>query len=227
MLAHKGIAAKRVEIAPGSQQLILRLHGFRGGTVPALKIDGKRVQGTLAISRELDRVKPEPPLFPADPELRTAVEEAERWGEATYQPAPRRIFRWSVANDQRTRTALAKIVGVPAPAITARAFIPLAQIYVRFEGGGEAAAHADVAAVPSLIDHVDALIAEGIIGGDELNAADFQIAPTTRVLLNFRQLRPFVEGRPAAEHARRVVAGFDKEMPAEIPAGWLPAPAGS
>src|SRR5688500_2727253 len=82
MLAYKGIEPRRVEVMPGSQQLLMRAHGFRGGTVPALKIDGKRVQGTLAISRELDAVKPEPPLFPADPALRAAVEEAERWGEA-------------------------------------------------------------------------------------------------------------------------------------------------
>ena len=41
----------------------------------------------------------------------------------------------------------------------------------------------DLDALPGLIDHVDELIEQGVIGGAERNAADFQIATSVRLLL--------------------------------------------
>jgi glutathione S-transferase len=55
MLEHKGIPYRTRTIPTGSQRL-LRLRGFPGGTVPALVIDGRRVQTNLAIARALDRI---------------------------------------------------------------------------------------------------------------------------------------------------------------------------
>src|SRR5687768_13236535 len=66
MLAHKGIEAERVEIPLGSQRVMMRRHGFRGGTVPGLKLDGKRVLGTREIARAVEEAQPEPPLYPSD-----------------------------------------------------------------------------------------------------------------------------------------------------------------
>lgn len=91
MLAHKGIAYQRVNLFPAAHTVILVGLGFETMTVPALKADGRRVQGTRAISRFLDEVIPEHPLFWADPERRRAVEEAERWGEQ-FQNSVRRVF---------------------------------------------------------------------------------------------------------------------------------------
>jgi glutathione S-transferase len=223
MLRHKGIKPRMVNIPPGSQQLLMRAYGFGHGTVPGLQLDGRRVQGSVAISRALDEVQPEPPLFPSEPKLRVAVEDAERWGERTYQPVPRRIFRWAISVDRDLRTDLARRTGVPTPALASLLFWPVSQVYVRIEGGGEAAARRDVAAVPEHVAHVDELIAAGTLNGEELNAADFQIATTTRVLLIYPQLRPFIEGRPAAEHAMRVIPDFGNEVPIRLPAEWIPA----
>jgi glutathione S-transferase len=72
MLERKGIEHKLVNILPGSQPVVVRLVGFRGITVPALRIDGRRIQGSPEISRFLDELVPEPPLFPRDPEQRRA-----------------------------------------------------------------------------------------------------------------------------------------------------------
>jgi glutathione S-transferase len=94
MLEHKGIEHKVIDFPPGLQPLAVRLVGFRGRTVPALRIDGRRVQGSRQISSALDDLVPEPPLFPPDPDRRRAVEAAERWGDETLQPVPRRLFRW-------------------------------------------------------------------------------------------------------------------------------------
>ena len=81
MLEHKGIEHEVKDLFPGAHPAQLRLAGFRAGTVPGLKIDGRRVQGSLDISRALDDLQAEPRLFPADPEQRRAVEDAEAWGE--------------------------------------------------------------------------------------------------------------------------------------------------
>ncbi len=60
----KGIEFESVNVMPGMQRIHLRLAGFRDGTVPALKLDGRRVQGSMPIARALDELTPDPPLFP-------------------------------------------------------------------------------------------------------------------------------------------------------------------
>ena len=59
----------------------------------------------------------------------------------------------------------------------------------------------DLKALPGLLDHVDELIVVGVIGGDEPNAADFQIATSVRLLMTFDDLRPAPRG-PARGGAR-------------------------
>ena len=66
MLELKGIEYELATVLPGTQRMHLRLVGFRGGTVPALKLDGRRVQGSRAIARALEAARPDPPLFPTD-----------------------------------------------------------------------------------------------------------------------------------------------------------------
>src|SRR5829696_8964005 len=86
MLEHKRIDYRRRDLVAGISRPILRLAGFEGVTVPAIKLDGERLQGTMKISRALDTLVPEPPLLPVAPEPRAAVERAEAWGEEVLQP---------------------------------------------------------------------------------------------------------------------------------------------
>ena len=56
-----------------------------------------------------------------------------------------------------------------------------------------------IAQVPEVLDHVDELIADGVIGGEEPNAADFQIASSVRALLTVPDLEPAtMAARPAS-----------------------------
>ena len=119
MLERKGIEHEVVDMLPGMHPLVLRAAGFRGGTVPALKLDGAKVQGSLRISRALERAKAQPPLFPDDPGRRRAVEAAEAWGEGELQPVPRRIFRWGTVRQQELRRWLGELAGVPLPGLGA------------------------------------------------------------------------------------------------------------
>jgi glutathione S-transferase len=225
MLDHKGIEHRVVNLPPGSQPIALRALGFSGARVPALKLDGRRVQGSCRISRELDDLRPEPPLFPHDPDRRRAVEEAERWGDNAYQPVPRRLIRWGLARDGNLRKAFAEQARMPASGITAPLMQPVAAVFARASEADEQRIRSDLSRLPSQLDHVDTLIADGTLNGEQLNAADFQIATTTRVLLNFPPLKPLIEGRPAHQHATRVSPRFGSEVPIRIPEAWVPAPA--
>src|SRR6476620_8339664 len=67
MLRHKGIDYRRIDLMPGLHQGVLRAMGFPGVTVPAMRIDGTRLQGTRTIAPALDALLPSSPLFPLDP----------------------------------------------------------------------------------------------------------------------------------------------------------------
>jgi glutathione S-transferase len=223
MLEQKGIEHEVKDLFPGGHPAQLRLAGFRRGTVPGLKLDGRRVQGSLEISRALDELQPEPRLFPADPEQRRAVEEAEAWGERELQPMPRRMFRWGASRRQGLRVWMARDMGMPAPTVVARAQKPLAHAFARMAGVSDERVRADITALPGQLDHVDRLIAGGVIGGDEPNAADFQIGTSVRVFLAYEDLRGLVEGRPAGELAMRLLPRYPGPLPPFLPDEWLAA----
>jgi glutathione S-transferase len=203
MLERKGIETQVVNLLPGIHPLLLWGMGFRHGTVPAMKLDGRRIEGSLEIARELERLVPEPPLYPADPERRRAVEEAERWGEAVLQGVPRRVFRWALAHDGATRTRFAKAIGVPLPALAGALSWPSARALAARAHADEAHVRSDLANLRAMLDHVDELIADGTIGGEEPNAADFQILSTVRLIAALEDFEPAVAGRPCDALARR------------------------
>jgi glutathione S-transferase len=217
MLEQKGIEHDVVTIAPGMQAVQLRLLGFRGGTVPALRIGDRRVVGSLAISRALEALQPEPPLFPADPALRRAVEEAEAWGDRVLQPIPRRLLRHALRHDPAVRSRFAGTVGGPQKVVE-RVLLPVAAFYARREDAGSLdRVREDWTALPGHLDHVDGLIADGVIGGEALNAADFQIATTLRVMLASEDIAPLMHGRPAADLATRVWPEYGYRVPSLLP----------
>src|SRR4051794_4986618 len=162
MLAYKGLEYDLTNIQPGAQPVHLRLLGFRRRTVRAMTIDGRRGQGSLDISRALDELKPDPPLFPADG--RAAVEEAETWGERELQPLPRRFFRWAVAHRGHVRRWLADQSKMPAPAVVSAVSLPVAHYFARLSRANEESMRQGVVRVLETLDHVDDLIADGVIG---------------------------------------------------------------
>jgi glutathione S-transferase len=221
MLEFKGIEHEVKDLLPGFHPPQLRLAGFRGDTVPALQIDGRRLQSSVAISRALDEIKPEPPLFPVESERRHVVEAAEAWGEREFQPVPRRIFRWCVTHNGDLRRGMAKAMGMPLPNVAAAINLPIARHFARKAGASDERVRADIQSLPKLFDQVDALIAAGTIGGAEPNAADFQIGTTARVFLSFEDLAPLLEGRPAKEFALGILPRYAGRTPAVLPPEWL------
>jgi glutathione S-transferase len=213
MVRYKQLPHTVVTLTSGFHPYLVRAAGFQGRTVPALRLDdGRRVQGSLAISRTLDELIAERPLFPSDPGERRAVEDAERWGNDELQPVPRRMFRYATVHDRALRRWIAADVAkVPAPALAAALAKPVAARRSA-ESGGEDLIRADLARLPALLDHVDALVAGAVIATDRPNAADFQILSSVRVLLDFKALSEF-EQRPGARAARRLFPTWEGEMP--------------
>jgi len=221
MLERKRIDHRIRQVSPGLHPLVVRLAGFPANTVPALTLDGDRIQGSTSISRALDELVPEPPLFPADPERRRAVEEAEAWGESELQPVPRRMYRWGLVRNRHLRRRLAEVSGMPAPGLVAATNGPLAASFAAAIGADDERIRRDLQELPGKLDRVDALTAEGVIGTDEPNAADYQIATTVRVLMSFADLRPMIERRPAGELALKLVPRWPDEVPPFLPPEWL------
>jgi glutathione S-transferase len=233
MLDQKGIAYKRTDLLPVISKGVLRMVGFPGITVPALKIDGSKVQGSRRIARELDRLRPEPPLFPSDPEKRTAVEEAERFGDEELQPPMRQILWWAIKRDKtplRSYSEGAKL-GLPI-SLAMKTAAPIVALSARFNEADDDHVRRGLAELPAMLQKIDDWIAAGVLGGEQLNAADFQIAPSLGLAMTLDDLLPAIESRPAGALAKRVVPNYPGHTPPILPAAWLeplraPAPAAS
>jgi glutathione S-transferase len=222
MLRHKGIPCKRTDLLPVISKGVLRAVGFPRNTVPALKIEGDKVQSSRQIARELERLRPDPPLFPTEPERRAAVEEAERFGDEELQHPIRQILWWSIKHDRKPLRSYSEGARIGMPiGLAMKTAAPIVALSARFNEASDDNVKRDLAALPGLLDRVDELIAEGVIGGEQLNAADFQIAPSVGLAMTMDDLRPAIEARPAGALARRVVPGYPGKMPPALPADWL------
>jgi glutathione S-transferase len=221
MLDRKGIPFKRIDLMPVISKGVVRAQGFPGVTVPAVKLNGKKIQGSREIARELDHIQPDPALYPADPEKRGKVEEAEAWGDE-FQQKPRRMSWWAFRRDRSPMVSYSEgaRLGVPV-ALAVKTGAPIVAIAARLNGSTDENVRADLAALGEDLDRIDGWIAAGVIGGPEPNAADFQLAPSIRLLMSFDDLRPFVEARPCGEMARRIVTDFPGRTPPIFPAEWL------
>ena len=220
MLEHKRVPYRRVEFVTLLHPLGARLHGFdaggetrragdkrpfglrlgdRLGTVPGLAAGRERISTNHRIARFLDERHRDPPLFPAEPGRRAAVDEAESWANETLQMAARRIPGAAIVRDPAgsARTTGDGRLGhlLYKRELARRLLIP------RIIGGvfatGRSPERDPVRELPSLLDRIDAWIAEGVLGGPELNAADFMVAPSLALILYRPDVIPMFAGRPA------------------------------
>jgi glutathione S-transferase len=214
MLRHKGVDHRRVDLPTVTHRVLVRALGYPRKTVPALRIDGAKVQGTTEIALALDALVPAPPLFPADPDRRREVEAADAWGDEVLQPVPRRLTLNALKHD---RSALGSYLEGAKLGMPHRLAVlvapPVAAASRRVNAATDENVRRDLDALPGLIDRVDELIDQGVIGGPERNVADFQIATSISLLLTMDDVRPLIEGRPAERLARAVVPDQPGHLP--------------
>jgi glutathione S-transferase len=206
LLEHKRIPYRKVTLPTGGQRL-LRLAGWPGITVPALVLDGERVQTTRAIARRLETRKPDPPLYPSDPGLRRAVDEAERWSDEVLQMVARRLaFAGSARgldtmHDRGRSGPLGPLLYKHdvSRALAARLFGRLLfNVNARTE-------RRLLDELPAQLDKIDAWIEQGVLGGDRLNAADYLIVSNLALLTYRLDLRDGIAERPAGRLVERVL----------------------
>ena len=228
MLEHKRVPYRRVDVVTLLHPLVARLRGFdaggqirvagtrrplslrigdRLGTVPALAAGRERISTNRGIARFLDARHPQPPLLPADRERRTSVEQAEQWANDTLQPATRRLLLAAVA---RNPAALSRSTAdgrmghlLYRHPLARRLIIPL--IGRRVFATTPAAEPELLAQLPALLDRIDEWIGDGVLGGDQLNVADFMVAPCLALLLYRPDVMPHFRGRPALELVDRLL----------------------
>jgi glutathione S-transferase len=220
----KGLEFDRVDLIPMTQMLIGPLR-YGGPTVPGVRIDGEKVVGSRAIMRRLDELQPEPPLLPPPGDEHYApVLEAERWGDEVLQSVPRRIIDVAFLRRPHAMLSYAVDAKLPMPSALMKPAAPMTAKLMAFKNKArDATARADIAALPGQLDRVDRWIAEGLIGGERPNAADLQIGSTIRLLMSIGDIRPLIEGRPAARLVNwfpPLVGGIEAGV---LPAEWFPA----
>lgn len=150
------------------------------------------------------------------------MEEAERWREAVLQPVPRRIAWWAIARDRQALRSFARGAKLRVPlGLASRSAGPIVRWEIRTHGATDERVRADLGALPAALAKIDAWIGDAVIGRAAPNAADFQIAPSVRLLMCAEQLRPMIAGRPCGQLAERLVPDFPGRIGPVLPPGWL------
>lgn len=226
MLEHKGIRFRTVTLPTGLHPQLVRLRGFPGsstpmrmidgrptrmsalldrvGTVPALQLGSYRAQRNHEIARLLERLVPDPPLFPADPQQRTAVEQAEAWGDEPLQMISRRITLAGGLDALDARGARGRLGPLLATNDLQRGISAKLAGRTTFRATAEAERRL-LARLPAELDRADELMAAGVIGGAQPNAADMMIA-SSLALLDYRlDLREELRARPAFAIVERLL----------------------
>jgi glutathione S-transferase len=226
MLDAKGVAYERIDLIPVLSRVWLRITGFSAGTAPALRLGGRRIQGSCAIARAIDAGWPEPPLFPADPAGRTAVEEIESWGDGPFQEATRRIALRAASRagvDLRFVLDGARLQFHTPERLALVLLRPLLRLDAGLAEATEESVRADLAALPGMLDRIDRWIRAGEVGCEPPTAADYQLAGSLWLLLALGDLDSLLAGRPAADLARRLIPPLPGSIPPGVlPAEWLP-----
>jgi glutathione S-transferase len=222
-LEMKAVPHRVVELLPPLHAALQRVR-FGVRTVPGLTLEsGEKLSGSRAIIRRLEELAPEPSLLPPDPDERAAVEQAEEWGDEVWQPIARRLLWRTFTMRPQAMKSYQAGSRFPLPAPAVRAAAPLVNaVERRLNGADEGAVRADLRSLPRHLDRIDRWLREGVLGGARVNAADLQIAATSRLMLTIGDVRPSFAGRPAEAHAMELFGEWAGCAPPGVfPAQWL------
>jgi glutathione S-transferase len=217
-LRRKELAYRRVDLLPIFHVLHQRL-AFGRRTVPGLRLSsGEKVVGSRAILRVVDGLEPKPPLLPGAAARRAKVEAAEAWGEGELQAVVRRLLWGAVARRPAALASFSEDADLPVPVGVAMRSAPLViRLERALNRASDEAVRRDLAGLDAHLDRADGYVSEGVIGGDEPNVADLQIAAGLRLAMTVEDLRPRIEPRPSGALALRLFP----EYPGHVPAGAL------
>jgi glutathione S-transferase len=212
----KGLEFERVEMDVGRHnEQMEEIYGEGNRTVPGMVVDGDPVHGSRAIFARLEEIAPEPALYPEP--IADAVREADRWGDEELQDLGRSLA-WGALHFRPE--ALGTLAGgEPLDPGGVDYAIRFTRATWKYHGISAVLLADHLAGLPAKLDHIEALVDEGVLDGEEPNAADLQIGSTIRVLMSLGDLEPLL-ARSAAE---RIAVRWLPEVPGHVPAGAFPA----
>ena len=225
-LTLKSIPYSRVDLMPMSQLLVGPLR-WGASTVPGMRIGPERVAGSRSIMRALDALAPEPPLLPPPGDPRYArVLELERWGDEVFQAVLRRLLPAAFLRRPQAMESYIGDARLPVPiGVLRRAAPVVARLLSAKSKLRDGEARTDLAALPRQLERIDGWVCEGLLGGEQPNAADLQIGAIIRSLMSVGDVRPLIAERPAARLTRYFPPIAGELEAGVLPAEWLPAPA--
>lgn len=191
-LDYKGIPHVRRAPLPALHELYaLALTGGRHRRLPILELDGRRIPDSTAIIAALEEYRPDPPLYPADPDARARALALEDFFDEEIAPAVRAFGFAHTLNDLDAAAEAALPSAGPAGRRLVRAVLPVLRPLVRRDYGAQVGAAA--AARSRIVAGMDRLEAE-LDGRDHLVGEAFTVADLTAAALFTPILAP--PGRP-------------------------------
>ena len=88
-LGHKGLTADWIDVDPADRSEVERISGQP--LVPVLELDGRVIADSTAIIEQLERIQPDPPLYPGDPARRAEVEIFVDWFNRVWKRPPNKL----------------------------------------------------------------------------------------------------------------------------------------
>jgi glutathione S-transferase len=217
MLEYKGIAYVRRDLPNQLHKLVLPVLGYSERTVPVLRVEGRRVQGSTRITRVLEELVSQPALFPSDPTERRRVEELEAWADVDLQDAVRTLAQWAAKRDSAALAPIAVASDIPvSPRLLAATIPVVAPVVLATIRISRDRARRALEGLPASLDRVDAAIGEGVVGGEVTNAADFQLATCVRLASLIDELQPLLDDRPALTLAHRIAPEYPGHFTAPL-----------
>lgn len=214
-LDHLGLEYEVGEIPFGKQaEEVEAIYGEGRRTVPGLLVDNEPVHGSVAIFNRLESLVPDAGLYP-EPRA-AAIREAEAGLAQEVQQSARVLIFGSL---HFRPDAMGTFAGVPAldPGGVDFAIRSVRGAW-KYLGISAELVYATAQALPGQLDALDALVGEGVLGGERPTAADFQFGSSLQLLSAIGDVRPLLSGRPA----QAVAEAWFEPPTANVPAGALP-----
>ncbi|HEX5610346.1 MAG TPA: glutathione S-transferase family protein [Solirubrobacterales bacterium] len=221
-LDYKGIDHARRSPLPGSHMAVA-LWLTRGAStlVPILQIDGETITDSTAIIAALEQRYPQPPLYPADPELRRRALELEDYFDEELGPAARLLAFHELINEPEIFAQVAS-EAVPGPLGKMKRVTGLyASTYtsLRWKASSEQGAEGARAKIVAAMDVVDAELAAG--DGEFLVGDSFSVADLTAASLFYPVVGPDEGPLPPGQPVPPAMERFREELSTRPAFAWV------
>ena len=222
-LDYKDIAHERRVPMPGlhGMRAMVLTHGAQR-RLPVVEIDGRRIGDSTAIIAALEELKPDPALYPDDPERRRRALELEDFFDEEAAPQVRGFMWHHTLRDVDAMATALFTRPSPVRERMLRATAPVAKVLVRADyhaDEGSVQAHRDQ--IRRAMDRLEAEIgASGYLVGESFTVADLTasalftplIAPPERpylpptVMPAIQELREEITARPGGRYVLEMYA---------------------